>query len=209
MDTRCSVKHCASMCVIAQDRSGSLGPVGTIWGQWETMGDHGEPRGTAGDRGDHGGPPRGQPRTTLSCAPAGGRKCSGARCTKRMLVEAVMRCVEERVGKEAWEAMSTEERNRRYMVRQAPMRNRPRLYLPPPVARLPRMSNLPRLDMGSHVCPSACPCVPRTHYWVCKERSQRRHLVRERRLHCSCATDPVCHAPTVPVHWVSKPRVSA
>ena len=42
--------------------------------------------------------------------------CNGARCTKRMLGEAIMKVIEERVGKAAWEAMSPEERDRKYKV---------------------------------------------------------------------------------------------
>ena len=42
--------------------------------------------------------------------------CNGARCTKRMLAAAIMATIEEKIGKEAWEAMSTEERNEKYMV---------------------------------------------------------------------------------------------
>ena len=42
--------------------------------------------------------------------------CNGARCTKRMLADAVMRAIEEKVGKEAWEALSPEERGRKYKV---------------------------------------------------------------------------------------------
>jgi hypothetical protein len=42
--------------------------------------------------------------------------CNGARCTKRMLASAIMRTIEEKVGKEKWEAMSTEERNQKYKV---------------------------------------------------------------------------------------------
>jgi len=42
--------------------------------------------------------------------------CNGARCTKRMLATAIMATIEEKVAKEAWEAMSTEERNAKYKV---------------------------------------------------------------------------------------------
>ena len=42
--------------------------------------------------------------------------CNGARCTKRLLAEAVMRQIEEKVGREAWEALSDEERGRKYKV---------------------------------------------------------------------------------------------
>ena len=42
--------------------------------------------------------------------------CNGARCTRRMLAEAIMECVKERVGLEAWEAMAEEERDRRWKV---------------------------------------------------------------------------------------------
>ena len=42
--------------------------------------------------------------------------CNGARCTKRMLAEAVMRTIREKVGEAAWAAMSDEERDRKYKV---------------------------------------------------------------------------------------------
>lgn len=42
--------------------------------------------------------------------------CNGARCTKRMLAEAVMESIKAKVGLEAWEAMSEEERSRKYKV---------------------------------------------------------------------------------------------
>ena len=42
--------------------------------------------------------------------------CNGARCTKRMLMQAIMKVIEEKIGTEAWEAMSTEERNKKYKV---------------------------------------------------------------------------------------------
>eukprot|EP00966_Prymnesium_polylepis_P176010 4074061-Prymnesium_polylepis.1 len=44
--------------------------------------------------------------------PHASRRCNGARCTRRMLAEAVMACVKERIGSEAWEALSDEERDR-------------------------------------------------------------------------------------------------
>ena len=40
--------------------------------------------------------------------------CNGARCTRRLLAEAVMERVKEEVGAAAWEAMSEEERERKY-----------------------------------------------------------------------------------------------
>jgi hypothetical protein len=43
--------------------------------------------------------------------------CHGARCTKRLLAEAVMRTIQAKVGEEAWEALSPEERDRKYKVR--------------------------------------------------------------------------------------------
>eukprot|EP00966_Prymnesium_polylepis_P307834 7113878-Prymnesium_polylepis.1 len=49
------------------------------------------------------------------------RRCKGARCTRRMLAEAVMRTIEEKVGVEAWEALSTEERNSKYKVSRPPV----------------------------------------------------------------------------------------
>ena len=42
--------------------------------------------------------------------------CNGARCTKRMLGEAIMRTIKEKVGLEKWEAMTPEERNSKYRV---------------------------------------------------------------------------------------------
>ena len=42
--------------------------------------------------------------------------CNGARCTKRMLAEAIIETIKEKVGAEAWEAMSIEERNRKYKL---------------------------------------------------------------------------------------------
>ena len=41
-------------------------------------------------------------------------KCNGACCTRRMLAEAIMQCIKDKVGIEAWEAMSDEERDRKY-----------------------------------------------------------------------------------------------
>jgi hypothetical protein len=40
--------------------------------------------------------------------------CNGARCTKRMLAEAILKTIEEKIGKEAWEAMTEDERNAKY-----------------------------------------------------------------------------------------------
>ena len=42
--------------------------------------------------------------------------CNGARCTKRLLAESIVRAISEKVGKEAWEAMSADERNTKYRV---------------------------------------------------------------------------------------------
>jgi hypothetical protein len=42
--------------------------------------------------------------------------CNGARCTRRMLAEAVMARVKETIGIEAWEALSEEERGRKYQT---------------------------------------------------------------------------------------------
>ena len=42
--------------------------------------------------------------------------CNGARCTKRLLAEAVMRTIMEKVGEAAWAAMSEEERSRKYKL---------------------------------------------------------------------------------------------
>ena len=40
--------------------------------------------------------------------------CNAARCTRRLLGESIMRTMQEKVGTEAWEAMSIEERNEKY-----------------------------------------------------------------------------------------------
>ena len=40
--------------------------------------------------------------------------CNGARCTRRMVAAAAMVAVEAKVGKAAWEAMTEEERERKY-----------------------------------------------------------------------------------------------
>ena len=40
--------------------------------------------------------------------------CNAARCTKRLLGEAIMRTMQEKVGAEAWEKMSVDERNAKY-----------------------------------------------------------------------------------------------
>ena len=40
--------------------------------------------------------------------------CNGARCTRRLLAEAIMEVVKEKVGVEAWEKLSDEERDRKY-----------------------------------------------------------------------------------------------
>lgn len=40
--------------------------------------------------------------------------CNAARCTKRLLGEAIMRTMQEKIGAEAWEAMSVEERNAKF-----------------------------------------------------------------------------------------------
>ena len=40
--------------------------------------------------------------------------CNAARCTKRLLGDSIMRAMQEKVGAEAWEAMSVEERNAKY-----------------------------------------------------------------------------------------------
>jgi hypothetical protein len=42
--------------------------------------------------------------------------CNGARCTKRLLAEVIMQAIKEKVGADAWEAMSEEERDRKYKV---------------------------------------------------------------------------------------------
>jgi hypothetical protein len=42
--------------------------------------------------------------------------CNGARCTKRLLTESIVQAIAEKVGKEAWEAMSVEERNEKYRI---------------------------------------------------------------------------------------------
>ena len=42
--------------------------------------------------------------------------CNGARCTKRLLAETIMQTIKEQIGAAAWDAMSEEERNRKYKV---------------------------------------------------------------------------------------------
>ena len=45
--------------------------------------------------------------------------CNAARCTKRMLAAAILKAIEEKIGSEAWEAMSAEERNEKYRIYRA------------------------------------------------------------------------------------------
>ena len=40
--------------------------------------------------------------------------CNAARCTKRLLGDAIMKTMQEKIGAEAWEAMSVEERNSKF-----------------------------------------------------------------------------------------------
>ena len=40
--------------------------------------------------------------------------CNGARCTRRLLADAVMDCIKERIGVERWEAMTDEQRDRKF-----------------------------------------------------------------------------------------------
>ena len=42
--------------------------------------------------------------------------CHGARCTKRLLGEAIMLAIEEKVGKDEWEKLSEEERDVKYKL---------------------------------------------------------------------------------------------
>ena len=46
--------------------------------------------------------------------------CNGARCTKRLLAKAVIAAVEDKVGAAAWNAMSEEQRCRKYKVSLTP-----------------------------------------------------------------------------------------
>ena len=64
--------------------------------------------------------------------------CFGARCTKRMLAAAIMQAIQEKVGTAAWEAMSVEERNKKYMVYKGDCWNHLRNIM---IAAMARMGN--------------------------------------------------------------------
>ena len=79
--------------------------------------------------------------------------CNGARCTKRMLAQAIMATIEEKVGAAKWEAMTADERNAKYKVRSCLLRvasisSQPPAYLPRPALLL-----CPHAD---HLSPRCC-----------------------------------------------------